>query len=57
MSLNVNRNVEGTLRGYDQFMNIVLEDCVQIMQDGERNPLGTSMIRGNSIVTLEVLRK
>lgn len=56
VGLNVGRNVEGTLRGYDQFMNIVLDEAVEMCADGEQRPLGTSMLRGNSIVTMEVYR-
>lgn len=60
MALNGSRCVEGTLRGYDQFMNIVLDDCVEVSSNGgvgdERRPLGTSMVRGNSILTMEVMR-
>jgi small nuclear ribonucleoprotein G len=29
VKLNGNRNVTGTLRGFDQFLNIVLENCVE----------------------------
>ena len=28
MKLNANRHVTGVLRGFDQFMNIVLDNCV-----------------------------
>lgn len=56
VGLNGNRNVEGTLRGYDQFMNIVLDDCVEIKNDGERRPIGMSLVRGNSILTMETIR-
>lgn len=36
-------------------MNVVLEDCVEVKADGERRNLGTSVIRGNSILTMETL--
>lgn len=57
VGLNGNRTVEGTLRGYDQFMNIVLNDCVEVKKDGERRPIGMSVIRGNSILTMETLQR
>ncbi|CDF38578.1 Sm protein, snRNP core protein, SmG [Chondrus crispus] len=57
LGLNGNRTVEGTLRGYDQFMNIVLNDCVEVKKDGERRPIGMSVIRGNSILTMETLQR
>lgn len=55
VGLNGNRKVEGTLRGYDQFMNVVLDDCVEAKNGGERRPIGMSVIRGNSILTMETL--
>ncbi len=46
ISLNKGRKVTGTLRGYDQFMNLVLDQAVQ--EDGR--PVGLVVIRGSSIV-------
>lgn len=54
VGLNGNRNLEGILRGYDQFMNIVIDECVEIKADGSRRPLGMTVVRGNSILTMEV---
>jgi small nuclear ribonucleoprotein G len=54
VTLNGNRTVEGVLRGYDQFMNIVLDDCVESGADGEARKLGMSVVRGNSIMSLEI---
>ena len=39
--LSGNRSVEGVLRGYDQFMNIVLEEGIEITKTGETSPIGT----------------
>jgi len=55
--LNAERRIVGVLRGYDQFMNLVLEDCNEINKLEEKNPIGTVMIRGNSIVLWECLDK
>jgi small nuclear ribonucleoprotein G len=38
--LNGNRRVTGILRGFDQFMNLVLEDCVEEVSEKERNQIG-----------------
>lgn len=54
VSLNGNRKVTGTLRGYDAFMNIVLEDT-EITETGEY--LGQLVCRGNSIVQFEGLER
>ena len=60
IKLNANRIVTGKLRGYDQFMNLVLEEAVQINSNNENNnneneDLGTIMIRGNSVILWECL--
>jgi small nuclear ribonucleoprotein G len=60
IKLNANRIVTGKLRGYDQFMNLVLEEAIQINSNNENNnneneDLGTIMIRGNSVILWECL--
>ena len=43
LHLNKNRKVSGTLRGYDQFMNVVLGDAVEETGpsgSGNRNNIG-----------------
>jgi small nuclear ribonucleoprotein G len=54
--MNASRRVVGVLRGYDQFMNLVLEDCEEITKD-EKTSLGTVMMRGNSVMLWECLDK
>ena len=55
LSLNGNRKLIGTLRGYDAFLNIVLEDAEQANDGGAF--LGQVVIRGNSIVQFEALER
>jgi len=55
IKLNANRKVSGILRGYDQFMNIVLEETIEDVSQTERNNIGMVVIRGNSIVLMEPL--
>jgi len=57
IKLNANRHVVGTLRGYDQFMNLVLENTVEVVTASERNEIGMVVIRGNSVVMMEPLEK
>lgn len=54
MQLNGSRKVIGVLRGYDVFLNIVLDDAVEERDGGEKVHIGTVVIRGNSVVMLEV---
>eukprot|EP00588_Corethron_pennatum_P011774 CAMPEP_0194264846 /NCGR_PEP_ID=MMETSP0169-20130528/200_1 /TAXON_ID=218684 /ORGANISM="Corethron pennatum, Strain L29A3" /LENGTH=97 /DNA_ID=CAMNT_0039005143 /DNA_START=92 /DNA_END=385 /DNA_ORIENTATION=- len=64
LKLNGPRCVVGTLRGYDGFMNIVLEDAV-VDEDGRSGPalgpgaerIGTIVIRGSSVVQFESLAR
>ncbi|KAF8246858.1 small nuclear ribonucleoprotein SmG [Wilcoxina mikolae CBS 423.85] len=54
VQLNGSRKVIGVLRGYDVFLNIVLDDAVEERDGGEKVKIGTVVIRGNSVVMLEV---
>lgn len=62
LRLNAGRHVAGVLKGYDQFLNIVLDNAIEI-KDGkngegsEKRELGTIVIRGNSVVMWENLDK
>ncbi|XP_069186646.1 uncharacterized protein SNRPG isoform X1 [Procambarus clarkii] len=53
--LNGGRVVEGTLRGFDPFMNLVVDDGVEIRKTGDRVRIGVVVIRGSSIIMLEAL--
>ncbi|OQU95294.1 LSM domain-containing protein [Cladophialophora immunda] len=57
VQLNGNRKVIGVLRGYDVFLNIVLDDAIEEKAGGERERLGMVVIRGNSVVMLEALER
>jgi small nuclear ribonucleoprotein G len=52
VTLNANRHVSGTLRGFDQFMNVVLD---QTVDEKLKVDIGMVVIRGNSIQTIEAL--
>ena len=56
IKLNGDRRCKGVLRGFDQFMNVVLEETVEVESgSGETTEIGMVMIRGNSIVQFECL--
>ncbi|SPQ17612.1 2f3491b6-ba4e-4ef4-9595-23f90c495737 [Thermothielavioides terrestris] len=57
VQLNGSRKVIGVLRGYDVFLNIVLDDAVEEKDNGEKAKLGMVVIRGNSVVMLEALER
>lgn len=52
IKVNGDRRVSGILRGYDQFLNVVLEDATE-EKDGESIPIGMIVLRGNGIVQLQ----
>ena len=59
LTLNKKRKVVGTLRGFDQFMNIVLEDAEDESPnkaDGGKSELGTIVVRGSNILQFELIR-
>ena len=50
LHLNGERRIQGILKGYDPFMNIVLEEAYHVKgKESENRKLGTIVIRGNSI--------
>jgi small nuclear ribonucleoprotein G len=51
--LNGNRKLIGTLRGYDAFLNVVLEEVEQ----DQGGYLGQVVVRGNSIIQFEALER
>ena len=53
--MNGNRKVIGTLRGFDQFLNLVLEDTQEVLNDDEKKNIGMVVIRGNSVIMMTPL--
>jgi small nuclear ribonucleoprotein G len=65
------RKVSGTLRGYDLFLNLVIDDAVEESTPAQKHPIGTvvcnitssvltfsndhQVIRGNSVTSMETL--
>ncbi|PIV67758.1 MAG: RNA-binding protein [Euryarchaeota archaeon CG01_land_8_20_14_3_00_38_12] len=49
--LKDSRLLEGKLVGYDDYMNMVLED-VEENKDGNIKRLGTVILRGNNVITI-----
>jgi small nuclear ribonucleoprotein G len=66
LRLNGDRRVAGILKGYDQFLNVVLDEAIEIVsqknhsmqadQPEQRN-LGTIVIRGSSVQLWENIDK
>ena len=52
LRLNAGRRVTGVLRGFDQFMNLVLDETIEEVSASERNEIGMVVIRGNSVTMM-----
>jgi len=56
VKFNGGREVRGTLKGYDQLMNLVLDDVKEVMRDDSGNEttrsLGLVVVRGTLLVLL-----
>ena len=53
--VNRRRKTEGTLTGFDNTMNLVLEDTVEVTKEGEQKKMGQVVIRGKSVEMLQVM--
>ncbi|XP_071949021.1 small nuclear ribonucleoprotein G-like [Antedon mediterranea] len=56
LKVNGNRKVTGVLRGFDPFMNLVIDEAVE-ERGNEKHEIGMVVIRGNSIILLEALER
>ncbi|CCE62697.1 hypothetical protein TPHA_0D00530 [Tetrapisispora phaffii CBS 4417] len=56
IKLNGERRIAGVLRGYDVFLNVVVDDAVEVSKNGTSLNLGSqTVVRGNSILSIEAL--
>jgi len=44
--------IRGSLQGFDQHMNLVLESSEEIIEEGKTNSLGTIVVRGDNVVII-----
>ena len=49
------RVLEGKLTGYDEYMNMVLEEVTEKTVTAEERRLGTVVLRGNNVVSISLL--
>ena len=53
--LKDNRILEGKLTGFDDYMNMSLEETVERTAAQEERRLGTVVLRGNNVVSISLL--
>jgi small nuclear ribonucleoprotein len=51
LTLKDGRTLEGKLTGFDEYMNMILEDAEETRDEKVRR-IGTVVLRGNNIVTI-----
>ena len=44
--------IRGNLRGFDQHMNLLLDDSVEFLDGDDSNDLGTIVVRGDNVVII-----
>ncbi|XP_052148910.1 probable small nuclear ribonucleoprotein G [Oryza glaberrima] len=54
IKLNANHVIVGMLRGFDQFMNLVVDNTVEV-NGNDKTDIGMVVVRGNSVVMIEAL--
>ncbi|EPQ02844.1 Small nuclear ribonucleoprotein G [Myotis brandtii] len=47
LKLNDGRHIKGILRGFDPFMNLVVDECVEMAISGQQNSIRMMTTRGN----------
>ncbi|ODN85086.1 hypothetical protein L202_00913 [Cryptococcus amylolentus CBS 6039] len=55
LHLQGGRQISGVLRGYDMFLNLVVDSAFEELGAGQRKPAGMVVIRGNSVSAMELL--
>ena len=44
--------IRGSLQGFDQHMNLLLENSEELLENGETNSLGTIVVRGDNVILI-----
>ncbi len=47
-----NKTIRGSLLGFDQHMNLLLEGAEEAAAGGEPAPLGTIVVRGDNVIMI-----
>lgn len=56
--MNGNRLITGVLRGYDPFMNLVIDEASEHVKGStQMNPIAMVVVRGNSVIMIEALER
>ena len=52
IKLKGNKSIRGSLQGFDQHMNLTLDNSQEVLDDDKTNDLGTIIVRGDNVVLI-----
>ena len=52
IKLKGGKTIRGNLHGFDQHMNLLLEQSEEILSEGDTKSLGTIVVRGDNVVMI-----
>jgi len=52
IKLKGNKTIRGNLLGFDQHMNLLLDQSEEIISDGDSKSLGSLVVRGDNVVMI-----
>lgn len=52
INLKGGKIIRGSLQGFDQHMNLLLENSEELLENGEVNSLGTIIVRGDNVILI-----
>ena len=52
IKLKGNKTIRGNLLGFDQHMNLLLDQSEEVPSEGDSQSLGSSVVRGDNVVMI-----
>jgi small nuclear ribonucleoprotein len=52
IKLKGSKVIRGNLHGFDQHMNLLLDNSVELFDEGKSNEIGTIVVRGDNVVMI-----
>ncbi len=51
------KRIRGNLEGFDQHMNLLLQNGEELQEDGSFKPLGSVIIRGDNVIFISPIKE